>query len=43
MSLSLLNLNYEIGREERMDTNILLLHYDNLIDTAADVIGRQTY
>ncbi|MFN6488253.1 MULTISPECIES: Shedu anti-phage system protein SduA domain-containing protein [unclassified Nostoc] len=37
------NKTYEIGREERMDTNILLLHYDNLIDTAADVIGRQTY
>ncbi|MEH1940918.1 MAG: Shedu anti-phage system protein SduA domain-containing protein [Nostoc sp.] len=34
---------YEIRREERKDKNILLLHYDNLIDTAADVIGRKTY
>lgn len=34
---------YKIQREERIDKNILLLHYDNLIDAAADVIGKDTY
>ncbi|MDZ8187224.1 MAG: hypothetical protein RMX96_20550 [Nostoc sp. ChiSLP02] len=37
------NKTYEIRRKERMETNILLLHYDNLIDAATDVIGRKTY
>jgi hypothetical protein len=37
------NKTYEIRRKERLDTNIFLLHYDNLIDAAADVIGKNTY
>jgi len=37
------NKTYEIRRKERMETNFLLLHYDNLIDAATDVIGKKTY
>ncbi|MBD2415454.1 hypothetical protein FACHB389_19155 [Nostoc calcicola FACHB-389] len=37
------NKTYEIKRRENMDTNILLLHYDNLIDAATNVIGKKTY
>ncbi|MDF5709890.1 MAG: DUF4263 domain-containing protein [Nostoc sp. S4] len=34
---------YKIRRRDHMQTNILLLHYDNLIDAATDVIGKKTY
>jgi hypothetical protein len=37
------NETYQIQRKTRVEKNYWLLHYDNLIDTAADVIGRQTY
>ena len=34
---------HEIKRKKRAETKILLLHYDNLIDAATHVIGKETY
>lgn len=34
---------YQIQRKTRKEKKLLLLHYDNLIDAATDVIGKPTY